>query len=558
MFFDSLDSDGDGAIEPEEVAVFLRNEIGGEQFDTLEEVDEEVGTIMERLDRDHDNGLEMSDMIQYWIKLETLLTAEEVSDWIMYSVQLPSSVGEIFLENGITGYDFLEIVDNGGQVLRSLGVKASFRNKIVRQMQARMLGIGSSPGLPERVNVKLENCKAVTLSWEPSTARVFPVHSYRIQRRAINLFGNKEIVGIPAVEEMADKGDVGGSWEKVYVGSENEFVDAGLETGHNYMYRIQAWNSVGRSGWQTVDITRALKKQGCSTRPSRHQRTTDTKFEAEQDLMSIPKKVVLGFVAAVQIVYHSVKVTLALFALIAGIRRASATSSASAKVTLPFLWFWKTLNRMTGKLFGKEWIPKAMLGDKEALKRQEQMHEEQMLMNGLRGYERLRKKTDASNDRLKPHNVDVRATFKIEKSCSTGDLTTESLIPRDVVVRNEGGTPNKFPWLSKRKRIGPSAVDNNSQSSLQSLVASTAQRSRTLKQKPVDQNSKCSECDKQFRFGRYKHHCCHCMAIFCHKHGRTTHSNFTSCRVPGDCICNSCLRQSGILTQYSNPPSGHG
>jgi len=94
VFFDSLDSDGDGAIEPEEVAVFLQNEIGGEQFDTLEEVDEEVGTIMERLDRDHDNGLEMSDMIQYWIKLETLLTAEEVSDWIMHSVQLPSSVGE--------------------------------------------------------------------------------------------------------------------------------------------------------------------------------------------------------------------------------------------------------------------------------------------------------------------------------------------------------------------------------------------------------------------------------------------------------------------------------
>jgi len=458
--------------------------------------------------------------------------------------------------------------------LRSLGVKASFRNKIVRQMQARMLGIGSSPGLPERVNVKLENCKAVTLSWEPSTARVFPVHSYRIQRRAINLFGNEEIVGIPAkavaVEGMADKGDVGGSWEKVYVGGENEFVDAGLETGHNYIYRIQAWNSVGRSGWQTVDITRTLKKQGCSTRPSRHQRTTHTKFEAEQELMPIPKKVVLGFVAAVQLVYHSVKVILALFALIAGIRRASATSSASAKVTLPFLWFWKTLNRMTGKLFGKEWIPKAMLGDKEALKRQTQIHEEQMLMNGLRGYERLRKKTDASSDRLQP-NVDVRANFTIEKSCSTGDLTTESLIPRDVVVRHEGGTPNKFPWLSKRKRNGPSAVDNNSQPSLQSLVASTAQRSRTLKQKlyrlniePTfssftdDHNSKCSECDKRFKMGRYKHHCCHCMAVFCHKHGRTTHSNFTSCRVPGDCICNSCLRESGILTQDSNRPSGHG
>ena len=100
----------------------------------------------------------------------------------------------IFLENGITGYDFLEIAENGGEVLQNeLGInKASFRNKIVRQMQSRMLGIGSSPETPKKFTHKLESCKAVTLSWEFSVARVFPVHSYRMQRRAINLFGGSE------------------------------------------------------------------------------------------------------------------------------------------------------------------------------------------------------------------------------------------------------------------------------------------------------------------------------------------------------------------------------
>jgi hypothetical protein len=50
---------------------------------------------------------------------------------------------------------------------------------------------------------------------------------------------------------------------------------------------------------------------------------------------------------------------------------------------------------------------------------------------------------------------------------------------------------------------------------------------------------------KKFKIGkRYKHHCARCMATFCHKHGRTTHSNFTSCKIPGDCICNSCLASS--------------
>ena len=94
VFFDSLDRDGDGAIEPEEVAMFLQNEIGGKHFDTQVEVDQEVGTIMARLDLNHNHGLEMSDMLVYWNQLESLLSAEEVADWIVYSVQLPSSVGK--------------------------------------------------------------------------------------------------------------------------------------------------------------------------------------------------------------------------------------------------------------------------------------------------------------------------------------------------------------------------------------------------------------------------------------------------------------------------------
>merc|ERR1719162_2442760 len=70
-------------------------------------------------------------------------------------------------------------------------------------------------------------------------------------------------------------------------------------------------------------------------------------------------------------------------------------------------------------------------------------------------------------------------------------------------------------------------------------------------------SSSCNTCRKKYKaFKRYKHHCSRCLATFCHKHGRTTHSNFTSCRVPGDCICNSCLRQRGIPTEGSKHPSG--
>jgi len=588
IFFDSLDKDGDGAIEPEEVAIFLQEEIGGKQFDTQIEVDEEVGTIMERLDQNNNDGLEMSDMLDYWTQLESLLTTEEVAEWIVYSVQLPSSVGKIFLENGITGYDFLEIVDNGGKVLEDeLGIsKASFRNKIVRQMQARMLGIGSAPGTPQHFVHKLESCKAVTLSWDKSTARVFPVHSYRIQRRAINLFGS----ALPSsVDESASitnsntfdsfKSD----WKTVFVGSDTEFADSDLEMGHNYIYRIQAWNSAGRSGWQLIDLTNDLKKKKCSTKPSPKLIMSDNRgipvheAETQGEWLTIPKNIVWAIVATVQFLYQSVRFFFALIALLAGMmryRRATATSSASATATLPFPWFWRGINRLSVKYFGQECIPKTMLGDREALLRQEQLHDEQIMATGLRGYERLKKttreksggsvskdKTERSKNNSNGGIEDRRSALKKVKSHSTGDLTSSSVtfgLPSEVVIPNESNTPNKFAWMRANKKCPTvSFISENSEESSRSSTTDGRKKGTNIVPKTshprrssyVDDGSRCSECEKKFRIGkRYKHHCARCMASFCHKHGRTTHSNFTSCKVPGDCICNSCL-----LTMSNGP-----
>lgn len=580
VFFDSLDSDGDGAIEPEEVAMFLQNEIGGKQFDTQSEVDEEVGTIMESLDQNKNNGLEMSDMLDYWMKLESLLTAEEVSEWIVYSVQLPSSVGKIFLENGITGYDFLEIVDNGGGVLQNeLGIdKVSFRNKIVRQMQARMLGIGSSPGTPQDLTFRLESCVAITLKWDPSTARVFPVHSYRMQRRAINLFGNDSLNGVAATNSNNfDSHIVSNSdWRTVYVGSDNEFVDSGLETGHNYMYRIQAWNSVGKSGWKTTDLTRDLKKQRCSTKPSQPTVATErgipshVEAGASGEWTSITKKALQGILTVIRFVHDSVRFFLAFVAVLGAVlkfRRATATSSASAHTILPFPRVWKAFNHLCKKGFGQELIPRTMLGDREAMMLQEQMHDEQIAAKGLRGYERIRKKAsfeEGGNDGVNPQQNDRRVKFKTEKSYSTGDLLSATISfapPKEVIIPREGGTPNKFTWMRKRRSLGHESERSDASSvanTLRSRVSNTSNSDHSrfsITRRRVrfpDDGSVCSECNKSFKIGkRYKHHCSRCMATFCHKHGRTTHSNFTSCRVPGDCVCNSCLAVLQAREHYS-------
>ncbi|KAL3809265.1 hypothetical protein ACHAXA_009963 [Cyclostephanos tholiformis] len=577
VFFDSLDRDGDGAIEPEEVALFLRNEIGGKQFDTPTEVDEEVGTIMARLDLDNNDGLEMSDMIAHWNKLESLLTAEEVADWIVYSVQLPMSVGNLFLENGITGYDFLEIVENKGRVLLDeLGIeKESFRNKIVRRMQARMLGIGSSPETPQNFTYKLEGCKAVTLSWEISNARVFPIHSYRVQRRGVYLIGpgSSKVSSAVSISNGFDSssGNTISDWKTVYVGGDNEFVDMGLETGHNYKYRVQAWNSVGKSGWETIDLSQALKKQRCSTKPSQPKLVSvvreiqaHVEIEPHWEWASTPKRTAWGIIASFQFIYQFFNFFFAMFAMLAGVmryRRATATSTTSARVILPAPWLWKGVNRISTKFVGQEIIPRSMLGDPEALMRESQLHDQKMGTTGLRGYDRSRKNAYVCEENKETNCSDrVGRPFR-QWSLSANDLqytTVKSAPPIEVLIQAESKRPpSKFSWQKQKSRCSNiSAVSEASAESeelavcgLANSVASTSSTSKQNLESPLRRRTSlisygrvCSECMKKFKVGkRYKHHCARCMATFCHKHGRSTHSNFTSCKIPGDCICNSCL-----------------
>jgi len=593
LFFDSIDRDGDGQIEPEEVAIFLKDQIG--ELETQQAVDSEVVTVMEKLDQNHDNGLEMADMHEYWMQLETLLTAEEVAEWIVYAVQLPSSVGKIFMEHSVTGYDFLEIVENGGKILSDeLGInKSSFRNKIVKNMQTRMLGIGGLPSTPTKFDFKIQSCNAVSLSWEKSTARVFPVHSYRVQRRGVNLFGNT-----PTLENDSSLSTNNGNeflfssnsdWRTVFVGSGNDFVDSGLDTGHNYMYRIQAWNSVGKSGWETIDLSRALKKQRCSTKRNQKVATAEsvsprsrhTSPEEEEEVpswLSLPKRVVWGIIFVIQFVYHFIRGIFGVIAMGAAImrfRRASASSSSAASIVLPFVSFWEKVNKLSVKWTGKEFIPKTMLGDRKSIELQEQLHDERIMATGLRGYDRIRKKSkNEENARTNNGNSVLKEGSKNRTtSRSSDDLS--SPLPKEVVVSRGRGaasplTQTMFTWKRGHRTTSlsldthrsyevstdseaDSSERNNSSSKGSGKVPKTAPKLSSRHSTDIDDGNRCIECKKKFQFAkRYKHHCSRCMATFCHKHGYTTHPNIVSCKVPGTCLCNPCLavlREKGVQSE---------
>ena len=488
------------------------------------------------------------------------------------------------MENGITGYDFLEIIENGGDILRDeLGIeKSSFINKIVKRIQARMLGIGSVPGSPKQFEHKFVSCKTVSFSWSRCTARVFPVHSYRIQRREINLFehastNNDNYSGLNLDMSLSLVSQpLPSDWKTVYVGGENEFVDSSLKMGHNYMYRIQAWNSVGRSGWETIDLTQILKKQRCSTKPHHSMMQSGTQsprnvnfVDVDQwELLSIPKRLISGIIILFQLMFSFVRGFFAVIAMGTAImryRRASATSSASATTILPFPWFWTGINRLSVKITGNECIPRTMLGDKEALKRQETLHDERVGATGLRGYAQAKKKTSQCDDNeaetsnssgrrnANRDSFDKRLEFGRQKSNSTGNLLSIA------EVRSPFEGPRNFFTNTRQRRLrtletvsslsggevdSESVGKSNSQGSFESLLNSKSDH-QTLSRcrSDIDDGFRCIECEKKFKFGkRWKHHCSRCMSTFCHKHGRTTHNNLTSCKVPGSCLCNPCLK----------------
>lgn len=216
-----------------------------------------------------------------------------------------------------------------------------------------------------------------------------------------------------------------------------------------------------------------------------------------------------------------------------------------------------------------------MLGDKEALMRQEKMHDERIMATGLRGYDRLQKQSGSSEESRNDANNDRRSAMKKEKSHSTGDLNTSTVsfdLPKVVTVHHEGATPpkDKLAWMrparvarhssgNTTKSISEVSESSSVSPSLRSRISGMSGMSKSdhpragRRMTDLDDGSSCSECYKKFKIGkRYKHHCSRCMATFCHKHGRTTHSNFTSCRVPGDCICNSCLNVLSDRSRHSN------
>jgi len=485
------------------------------------------------------------------------------------------------------------LVENDGAALASdLHLEKSWvRKKLVRHIRARMLGVGERPS-------RIANLKAsyvqqggkiyypsggcISLSWNTPTARGFPVHSYRIQRAVIvldksssgsnfsdtnnpvtksnnnNNNNNNSCTSTTTTYTKVQSGmatdaddkdahdhdrvslyqmaslptssllnshsssstEVCSNWVTVYLGADNEFVDTDINVnGYYYVYRVQAWNAAGRSAWTNIDVFQPRKDieeyveaNVCNTTVHRSAHISNAQMDTTKKHWTVVSWSILS--TLIHWVFLAARTFFAIGAVTASIvryRRASVKSTASVEYLRPVApWLWRLLNSLSSKALGVELVPSSMLQDEDT--KTNKAFTSQQLNN-----------ISSSSRR-------VSATPKPVMHYSNRVLSSPLL---------SSSAPEVDPNATVKYAKSSSSMDTIRRSaSLRSLADSES----SSKEEYVDDPFSCNTCRKKYKLGkRWKHHCCRCLSTFCQKHGKVAHPIFTSCKVPGSCICQPCL-----------------
>ena len=358
-----------------------------------------------------------------------------------------------FKEHHVTGYDFPELVENKGQALKDeLNIDLKFRTKIIRAVNGRMFGIGKVPLKPDKIFLNVESCSTISLNWTKSQTNSLPVHKYKVTRRKIggstsNINDSKkgnhskipmgdadfcnesndfmtlpaERTDHPLVDEAINsdapkvkmntcaltlndsrRENSISEWKTVHDGSENECVDTGLERGKAYIYRIQAWNLVGKSEWAVLDPTEEWVAFGCNEEnpfiPNIMEAHTirkgklsneNTTTQMKGDSLTNTKEAISLFSRFFKLlsawgvfIAYAVSTLGALSTTLLRLRRATVTSTA-ARIEPFFPWAFKHVNEFFKKTIGITFIPEIFtIGRNEALI----VHDNVINSVGLNGY----------------------------------------------------------------------------------------------------------------------------------------------------------------------------
>jgi hypothetical protein len=164
-----------------------------------------------------------------------MLSVEDVAEWTRHSLHMPEEVAELFRKNAVSGFDFPDLVDNGGELMETeLGItKLLWKAKLYKGIIRRLMGMGKVPDPPSDISAVLETCADIRVRWSrsPSKGDGFPTHRYVVQR--------KGTLG-PEVPTASSAN----TWITIFADNAVEHLDGNLQPSSTYYYRISAWNAV--------------------------------------------------------------------------------------------------------------------------------------------------------------------------------------------------------------------------------------------------------------------------------------------------------------------------
>ena len=116
-------------------------ETGGAPLDEEGEISSAVASILEQVDDNNDQVVKIEDLAKHWANIGTLLSADEVVNWLLHALQLPYEIVSQFSAQGVSGYDFPDLLANQGALLETqLNItNPVIRSKILQGIRVKVL-----------------------------------------------------------------------------------------------------------------------------------------------------------------------------------------------------------------------------------------------------------------------------------------------------------------------------------------------------------------------------------------------------------------------------------
>ncbi|KAJ8612240.1 hypothetical protein CTAYLR_002952 [Chrysophaeum taylorii] len=550
LLFDILDADADGEVEQAELEAFVGDAIGGHVLDSREEIEAGVASILDAADSNADARLSTAETFAYWKTLGSLLSVDEVAQWVEHAAQLPTHVARKFRDASVSGYDFAELVRDGSSetgALAKIGVKhARQRTKLVRAMRMRLTGVGRTPKSPGPLLVLGKpKCGEVRLAWSHAQGGNFPTHKYRLERRIAGasrvslartlfrlpfrivprLFGptrdDDDDDDCDPSNQTCDRPTPNNGWTCVLDDYAHEFVDSGVVPGSAYEYRLTAWNAIGRSHHAYRPVS---AKRDC------------------EPLEFLDAWALAPLTRAAHTLYALFQIFISVFVVACALLKLGHSADGQHYHPI-FGRLWTALYAALTRTPLRRLLPPFFfeVATNHELHRPRRPGYADPTLVGTLGVKAMPPEMSAAAQQQHRHKPPTRHPELRELPPALTSSSHRSAWPGD-----DDDNIKNITRANSMPEVHPQHSPHSSyQSSRDDDAAAAADDDDEIFVVFARSDAICHRCRRPFdMLRRSKHHCYACAKPFCRHCGRICHSQFRTCPVGSKCVCFSCYPPS--------------